>query len=103
MSLWERYEIIRTSSFHLGMPSELQLHNTLNRGSVLVGRLTVGLVFWNSISCGFDHVWIDWMYNKQTNKLPWYMEYSIQLYWMSGPFRVADCGTDNCVDLNLKS
>ena len=23
----------------------------------------------NSISCGFDHVWIDRMYNKQTNKL----------------------------------
>ena len=22
----------------------------------------------NSISCGFDHVWIDWMYDKQTNK-----------------------------------
>jgi len=22
----------------------------------------------NSISCGFDHVWIDRMYNKQTNK-----------------------------------
>jgi len=22
----------------------------------------------NSISWGFDHVWIDWMYNKQTNK-----------------------------------
>jgi len=22
----------------------------------------------NSISCGFDHVWIDQMYNKQTNK-----------------------------------
>jgi len=21
----------------------------------------------NSISCGFDHVWIDWMYNKQAN------------------------------------
>lgn len=42
MSLWERYEIIRMSSFHLVMPSELQLHNTLNRGSVLVGRLTVG-------------------------------------------------------------
>jgi len=22
----------------------------------------------NSISCGFDHVWINRMYNKQTNK-----------------------------------
>jgi len=33
------------------MPSELQLHNTLNRRSFLVGRLTVGLVLswtWNT-------------------------------------------------------
>ena len=44
MSLWERYGIIRMGSFHLEMPSELQLYNTLNRESVLVGRLTVGLV-----------------------------------------------------------
>jgi len=56
------------------MPSELQLLNTLNRGSVLVGRLTFGQVLW-------------------------YVEYSIQLYWMSGPFRVADYDNDNCVDL----
>jgi hypothetical protein len=57
------------SSFHLGVPSELQLLNTLNRGSVLVGGLVL-----------------------------WYVEYSIQLYWMSGPFRVADCD-NNYVDL----
>ena len=30
----------------------------------------------NSISCGFDHVWIDRMYNKQTNKQTKY-----EVYW----------------------